>query len=114
MFCCIQARYIPVYCGVTENEIALADLKRALTIQPSDPLIKKEYTKLKRELDQQRAKDSKQFGGLFDRGRVVVEDEVKTNKGGVHEELNGGRMTVEDALRNLKDAESACKVNLLD
>jgi hypothetical protein len=99
---------------VTENEIALADLKRALTIQPSDPLIKKEYTKLKRELDQQRAKDSKQFGGLFDRGRVVVEDEVKTNKGGVHEELNGGRMTVEDALRNLKDAESACKVNLLD
>lgn len=99
-----QARYRPVYCGVTENELALADLKRAVSLKPTDPLIKREYVKLKRELEQQRVKDTKQFGGLFDRGRVVQDGDVRSD-----DDTDSGRMSVDEALKSLKDAESACQ-----
>ena len=92
-----------MYCGATENEIALADLKEALTLKPDDKLIRREYNKLKSELDRQRVKDTKQFSGLFNRGRVV-EDEDTTNNS------HCSSMTVEEALKSLKDAESACQV----
>mmetsp|Transcript_29363 Transcript_29363/g.49563 ORF Transcript_29363/g.49563 Transcript_29363/m.49563 type:complete len:630 (+) Transcript_29363:140-2029(+) len=99
-----QARYRPVYCGVTENEIALADLKHAVSLKPSDPLIKREYVKLKRELEQQRVKDTKQFGGLFNRGRVVQDGDLRGD-----DDAGSGRMSVDEALKSLKDAESACQ-----
>lgn len=94
-----------MYCGATENEMALKDLKAALALQPGDPMLRREYTTLKGELDAQRSKDSRQFGGLFERGRVVEEG------GGTVTGGRGGAMTVEEALRSLKDAESACQVN---
>jgi hypothetical protein len=99
-------------CGATENEIALADLKQALALQPTDKIIKREYVKLKGELDRQRVKDSKQFGGLFERGRVVEEEAEERGEGGGGRQPagSGSGMTVEEALRSLKDAESACKV----
>lgn len=94
-----------MYCGVTENEIALADLKHAVSLKPSDPLIKREYVKLKRELEQQRVKDTKQFGGLFNRGRVVQDGDLRGD-----DDAGSGRMSVDEALKSLKDAESACQV----
>ena len=100
-----------MYCGATENEVALKDLKQALSLKPEDKLIRREYVKLKRELEKQHVKDSKQFGGLFDRGRVV-EDAGNADMSSIHDESQS-RMTVEEALQSLKDAESTCQVAVL-
>jgi hypothetical protein len=96
-----------VCCGATENVLALADLKQALALQPADKLLRREYSKLKSDLDQQRVKDTKQFGGLFERGRVVQEGQGGEGK---EDRSTGSGMSVEEALSSLKDAESACQV----
>ena len=105
-----QARYRPMYCGATENEMALADLKRALALRPDDKIIRREYHQLKGELDNQRVKDTKQFGGLFERGQIVEEGSETAAAAARGGGEASGRMTVEEALSSLKDAESACKV----
>lgn len=96
-----QARYLPMHCGATENEMALVDLKKAVQASPKDKIIKREYLNLKTELEKQQQRDSQQFGGLFKRGRIVedVPNIATANHG----------MTLEDAMRSLKDAESASR-----
>eukprot|EP00602_Paraphysomonas_sp_CaronLab_P005723 CAMPEP_0185030514 /NCGR_PEP_ID=MMETSP1103-20130426/17517_1 /TAXON_ID=36769 /ORGANISM="Paraphysomonas bandaiensis, Strain Caron Lab Isolate" /LENGTH=499 /DNA_ID=CAMNT_0027565687 /DNA_START=1 /DNA_END=1497 /DNA_ORIENTATION=+ len=102
-----QARTLPLSCGSTDNEMALTDLKRALTVDPSDTTVKRAYMKLKNELTAQKRKDLKTFGGLFDRGLVyTTEDNGSTSLSFSDAENNTTSMTLEEAFQRLQDMES--------
>jgi hypothetical protein len=62
-----QARTIPAYCGTVENQMALEDLKRAVSIKPDDPMLTATYADLKITLAEQKKKDKQTFSNLFNR-----------------------------------------------
>ena len=132
----MKARYLPVQCGTTENEMALFDLKRAYELAPNDKLITKyflssldifsllseqllpysndtftyidsAYFQLKKELDSQRKKDLTTFGGLFDRGTIYKQNEPQSSFQSENIDLNN--MTIGDVLKKIRDMKSTAK-----
>jgi hypothetical protein len=62
-----QARIVPASCGTTDNLLALADLKKAVSLKPDDSMLTSAYAELKITLSEQKKKDKKTFSNLFER-----------------------------------------------
>lgn len=77
-----QARIVPPSCGMTENLMALEDLKKAVQIKPADSMLTSAYAELKIALSEQKKKDKKTFSNLFEREERIsapsAEDEANT------------------------------------
>ena len=54
--------------GGVEIDSALSDLKAAFKIDPSNPSVKRELSRLKQSLKKQRLTDKSNYSGLFERG----------------------------------------------
>ena len=67
------------------------------------------YLKLKDELQRQKKKDLNEFGGLFERGAITVSDDTDTCPSKSTPDGYGNGMTIQDALRSIRDMESVAE-----
>jgi tetratricopeptide (TPR) repeat protein len=72
-----KARLASKKSGATEYEMCLKDLNKAVELKPEDKTFVTLRNNLKKSLQQQSAKDKKQFKGMFERGEVVKKNEKK-------------------------------------
>lgn len=118
-----QARTIPAYCGMTENLLALEDLKKAVFIKPDDSMLTTAYAELKISLSEQKKKDKKTFSNLFDRKEAISADITSSGADNNNNSNTGSALsssssssskaaankslTWQDAFNMVKDMESA-------
>ena len=109
------ARVTPAGAGMMEHEAALADLKLAHRLAPTNKTISDAYTGLKQTLANQIKKDKETFNGLFERGSLGYgdddgddsgKDKTKVGKKDIGIDEN---MTWEEGLAKIRDAEMMAK-----
>ena len=91
-----MARLTSMSSGATEEEMALADLKKAAKLDPTNKQIRVNLAKLVERRKTQQATDKRNFAGMFDRGEVVAEEEEaglrgrRRGGGGNNDDEGGG------------------------
>ncbi len=99
LFLRAQARYIPVSCDRSDNELALVDLSTAMKISPNDSEITAAYNELKESLKEQKTAEKKAFKAAFSSVNYSdLDDRSKINK--------SQDMTFSEALKYINDLKS--------
>jgi hypothetical protein len=99
LFLRAQARYIPVSCDRSDNELALVDLSTAMKISPNDSEITAAYNELKESLKDQKTAEKKAFKAAFSSVNYSdLDDRSKINK--------SQDMTFSEALKYINDLKS--------
>lgn len=70
-----RARYEPLSCTATDQELAVKDLAVAAKLMPDDQHIRRELHRLRAEDRKQRLKDRSTFDGMFERGPALYDPE---------------------------------------
>lgn len=99
LFLRAQARYIPVSCDRSDNELALVDLSTAMKISPNDSGVTAAYNELKESLKEQKTAEKKAFKAAFSSVNYSdLDDRSKINK--------SQDMTFSEALKYINDLKS--------
>lgn len=75
-----QARLAPKSASAVDEELAMVDLKTAVTINPNNKQASKYLKELRLRVRSQRTKDKDTFAGLFSRGEVYDTNELDEEK----------------------------------
>lgn len=75
-----QARLAPKSASAVDEELAMLDLKAAVTINPNNMQARKHLKELRLRVRSQRTKDKDAFAGLFSRGEIYDTNELDEEK----------------------------------
>lgn len=75
-----QARLAPKSASAIDEELAMMDLRAAITLNPNNKQARKQLNELRLRIRSQRTKDRDAFSGLFSRGEVYDTKELDKEK----------------------------------